>query len=88
MALNVSQKVPVLYLQHGEYEKVAGVYHLIQLTILVIYNRLCSLLYTTDFLKNCSLACISPSYNENTEMGTFVSLLEHHYMFWICICYE
>ena len=45
-------------------------------TILVIYDGLCPLFHTTNFLKDGGLACISPSYDENTEMMAFVSLFE------------
>jgi len=45
--------------------------------ILVIYDRLCPPCYTTSLLKDGGLACIGPSYDENTEMTAFVSLFEH-----------
>ena len=60
---------------------------LVQPTILIIYDRLCSLLHTTDLLKNGCLACIGSSYDKNTKMGAFVSLLEHHCLWYIYICY-
>ena len=55
------------------------------LTILVIYDGLGSLLYTTNLLKNGCLASISPTYNENTKMRTLVLFLEHQNLF--CIAY-
>ena len=49
----------------------------IQLTLLVIYNDgLCSLCYTTNFLKDGCLASIGPSYDKNAKMRTFVLLPE------------
>ena len=85
MASNVSQKVPVVYLQGGEHVKLGGA--LVQLTILIIYDRLCSLLHTTDLLKNGCLACIGSSYDKNTKMGAFVTLLEHLCLSYIYIYY-
>jgi hypothetical protein len=86
MASNVSQKVPVVYLQGAEHVKLGGA--LVQLTTLIIYDRLCSLLHATDLLKNGCLPCISSSYDKNTKMGAFVSLLqvEHHCLWYIYIC--
>ena len=57
-------------------------------TILVIYDRLCSLLYPTYLLKDGGFACISPSYDENTEMRTFVLFPEHHNLFCIACLSE
>ena len=80
-ASNVSQKVPVVYLQGGEHVKLGGT--LVQLTTFIIYNRLCSMLHTTDLLQNGGLACIGSSYDKNTKMGAFVSLLEHRCLWYI-----
>ena len=46
-------------------------------TILIIYDWLGSLGYTANLLKNCGLACISPSYNQNTKVATSIVLLEY-----------
>lgn len=46
-------------------------------SILVIYNRFCPIFYTTNLPQDGGLACISPAYDKNTKMMTFVSLLEH-----------
>lgn len=46
-------------------------------SILVIYDGLCPILHTTNFLKDGGLASISPAYDKNTKMMAFVSLLEH-----------
>ena len=72
------------YLKGTQYAKSA--YTVTHLTILIIYNGLCPLLYTTNLLQNSCLACISPSYNENTKMGTFKLLLELHNLFHIQVC--
>ena len=50
-----------------------------------MYNddRFCSLVYTTDFLKDGCLASIGSSYNKNTEMGTSILIPEILYM---CSC--
>ena len=57
-------------------------------TILIIDDRFGSLSYTTDLLKNGGLASIGPSCNKNTEVGTFVLLLEDPDMFRFHICLQ
>ena len=52
-------------------------------TMLIKYDRLGSLGYTTNLLKDGCLACICPSYDKDTEMRTF--LLEHCNRFCIYI---
>ena len=49
------------------------------LTIHVIYNGLCFLAHTTNFLKDGCLASISPPYDKNTKMCTSISFPEHYY---------
>jgi len=44
--------------------------------ILMVYNWICPLCYTTNFLKNSSLACIGPPNDQNTKIRAVVSLLE------------
>ena len=46
-------------------------------TMLIIYNGFSPLGYTTNLLKNCCLASISPSYDQDTKMRTFISILEN-----------
>lgn len=60
----------------------------VQLTILIIYDRLCSLFFTTDLLKNCCLACVGPAYDKDTKTGTVVALLEYFHIPYICINYK
>ena len=50
-----------------------------------MYNddRFCSLVYTTDFLKDGCLASIGSSYDKNAKMGTSVLILKILYM---CSC--
>ena len=55
-------------------------------TILIIYDGFGSLAYATDLLKNGCFACISPSYDKNTKMRTFIALLEGCSRFWL-YCY-
>ena len=54
-------------------------------TILIIYDRFCSLSYTTDLLKDRCFPCISPSYNKNAEMLASIIFLEHYNIFLIDI---
>jgi hypothetical protein len=88
MVSNEFQKAPVLYLEGTEYEKVHWPF--IQLfTLLVTYNDgLCSLCYTTNFLKDGCLASIGSSYNKNAKMVTFVSFPEHCDIVHMCNCKE
>ena len=44
------------------------------LTILVIYDGLCSLGYSTDLLQDGCFACIGPSYDQNTKIWAFISV--------------
>ena len=61
----------------------------IQLTYLVMYNNgLCSLCYTTNFLKDGCLSSIGSSYNKNAKMGTSVLLPEQCDILHICNCKE
>ena len=46
-------------------------------TVLIIYDGFGPLGYTTNLLKNCCLASISPSYDQDTKMRTFISILEN-----------
>ena len=46
-------------------------------TMLIIYKGFSPLGYTTNLLKNCCLASISPSYDQDTKMRTFISILEN-----------
>ena len=85
MASNVLQRVPMDHLKESQYAK--ATYTFTWLTILIIYDWLCSLLYTTNLLQNGCLACIGPSYDENTKIGTFELLLELHNLFHICYKY-
>ena len=58
------------------------------LTILVIYDGDCSPCHTTNFLENSCLACIGPSNDKDTEVGTFVSVPEQCNLFLVCIWYN
>ena len=56
-----------------EHKKVYSAF--IQLTLLVIYtDRLCSLCYTTNLLKDGCLASIGSAYDKDAKMGTSVLL--------------
>ena len=46
-------------------------------TMLIINDGFGSLRYTTNLLENCCLASISPSYDQDAEMRTFISILEN-----------
>ena len=46
-------------------------------TMLIKYDGLGSLCYTTDLLKNGCLPCISPSNDQYAKMRTIISILEH-----------
>jgi hypothetical protein len=46
-------------------------------TMLIVYDRFGPLGYTTNLLKNCGLASIGPSYDQDTKMRTFISILEN-----------
>jgi hypothetical protein len=82
----VSQKASIVHLQVQIIYKQLLAF--VQLTILIIYDRLCSLFCTTDLLKNSCLACIGPAYDKNTKTGTVVALLEYFHILHICINYK
>src|SRR6266550_8473004 len=47
----------------------------VKLTHLIIdYDWLCSFCHTTNLLKDCSLACVSPPNDKNMKMGALVLL--------------
>ena len=66
MASNESQTVQAHYLQQTQPSKEAQNSDL--LTILVIYDRLCPLCYTTNLLKDGCLACISPPNDKDAKV--------------------
>ena len=85
MVSNGFHKDPLVYLEGTGYKKVHWTF--IQLTLLVMYNdRLCSLFYTTNFLKDGCFACIGSSYDKNSKMGTSVLIPEHCDILHMCSC--
>ena len=66
MASNESQIVQADYLQETQQSKEAQNSDL--LTILIIYDGLCPLCYTTNLLKDGCLACISPPNDKDAEV--------------------
>jgi len=66
MASNDSQTVQADYLQETQESKEAQNSN--WLTILVIYDGLCPLCYTTNLLKDGCLACISPSNDKDAKV--------------------
>ena len=66
MASNESQTVQADFLQETQHSK--EVQNSDWLTILVIYDGVCSLCYTTNLLKDGCLPCISPPNDKDAEM--------------------
>ena len=67
MASNESQCVQAYNLQETQQSKEAQ--NSDSLTILVIYDGLCPLCYTTNLLKDGCLACISPPNDKDAKVG-------------------
>ena len=67
MASNEPQTVQADHLQ-VETQEVKGAQNSDQPTILVIYDRPCCLCYSTNFLKDGCLACISPPNDEDAKV--------------------
>ena len=68
MASNESQTVQAVYLQEIQQSREAQNWD--WLTILVIYDGICSLCCTTDLLKDGCLACISPPNDKDAKVWT------------------
>ena|SRR6266550_998845 len=68
MASNESQTVQADYLQEIQQLKLKEAQNSDQLTILVIYDGLCCLCYTTNLLKDGCLACISPPNDKDAKV--------------------
>ena len=66
MASNESQTVQAYYLQETQQLKEAQ--NSDWLTILVIYDGVCCLCYTTNLLKDGCLACIGPSNDKDAKV--------------------
>ena len=66
MVSNESQTVQADYLQKIQWLKESQ--NSDQLTILVIYDGLCFLFYTTNLLKDGCLACISPPNDKDAKV--------------------
>jgi hypothetical protein len=66
MASNESQIVQADYLQETQQSKEVQIST--QLTIPVIHDRLYSLCYTTNLLKDGCLACISPPNDKDAKV--------------------
>ena len=85
MVSNGFHKVLDFHLARKEYKKVYD-YHWAFIHPTLMYNdRLCSLFYTTNLLKDGCLASIGSSYDKNAETGTSV-LIPEHFDSILCMC--